>query len=399
MANKDVVREYVFDRELKYGANPHQKPSAVYSIQGTGKPFVVLNGTPGYINSLDALNAWQLVKEMKQATGLPAAASFKHTSPAGAAVAVPLTPKERQAYEVEGEFTPLAVAYLRARNADPMSSFGDFSAVSDEVDEQTANIIKPLVTDGIIAPSYTPKALEILKQKKNGAYIILQADPSYQAPELEFREVYGMVLSQKRNDAEINKQWLSEIITKNKELTEDAIRDLIVCSIAVKYTQSNSVGYALNGQVIGMGAGQQSRVDCAKLAGRKATTWWLQQHPKVLNLHFKKGTKRTDRINCKVGYIEGDMTPPEFEDFKTFMAEVPELLTDDERKDWMKTLHGVAMSSDAFFPFRDSIDQASRFGVSFIVQPCGSVADESVIAAANDYNMVMIKCPHRLFHH
>ena len=343
-------------------------------------PFTVLNGTPGYINLLDAANAWLLVKELREATGLAAASSFKHVSPAGAAVAVPLTEVECAAYEVTVEdaarLTPSALAYLRARNADPMCSFGDFAAVSDVVDEGTATILKREVSDGIIAPGYTPEALAILKSKKGGKFIVLEAKAHYVPEPVEYREVYGMAFSQRRNDVVITREHMTRnVVTRGGvgALSEDAIRDMIVASICVKYTQSNSVGFAKDGMMVGVGAGQQSRVDCVKLAGRKVSTWYLRQHPKVLGLQFKKGVKRQDRVNARVRYIEGDFTDEERARWEAQFEAVPEPLTEAEKDEFMKKATGVTISSDAFFPFRDSIDHASKVGVSYVAQPGGSV--------------------------
>jgi len=396
----NVVREYTFSKQLKYGCNPHQAPANIYSI-GNKMPFTILNGTPGYINLLDALNAWQLVKELKEALNLPAAASFKHVSPAGVGVALPLSQVEKEAYELgDKTLSPLALAYLRARNADPLCSFGDFAALSDPVDDETANILKTEVSDGIIAPAFSEKALEILKAKKQGGYIILQADPSYEAPEQEYREVYGVVFSQKRNSLKLNSTVLfKEFKTNKKEFPPEAIRDLVVASIAIKYTQSNSVAYAVNGQCVGIGAGQQSRVDCTKLAGRKVATWYLRQHPKVRALKFKKTVKKQERINARVAFIEGDLTLPEKKVWLELFEDEPAPLTAPEKEEWLKTLTGVSISSDAFFPFRDNIDQASKFGASYVVQPGGSVADQAIIDACNDYGMVMAFSGVRLFHH
>jgi len=350
---------------------------------------------------LDALNAWQLVKELKEALNLPAAASFKHVSPAGVGVALPLSQVEKEAYELgDKTLSPLALAYLRARNADPLCSFGDFAALSDPVDDETANILKTEVSDGIIAPAFSEKALEILKAKKQGGYIILQADPSYEAPEQEYREVYGVVFSQKRNSLKLNSTVLfKEFKTNKKEFPPEAIRDLVVASIAIKYTQSNSVAYAVNGQCVGIGAGQQSRVDCTKLAGRKVATWYLRQHPKVRALKFKKTVKKQERINARVAFIEGDLTLPEKKVWLELFEDEPAPLTAPEKEEWLKTLTGVSISSDAFFPFRDNIDQASKFGASYVVQPGGSVADQAIIDACNDYGMVMAFSGVRLFHH
>jgi len=363
-------------------------------------PFDVLNGTPGYINLLDAVNAWQLASELRFATGLPAAASFKHVSPAGAAVAVPLSATEAVVYDaVDKQLTPVALAYLRARNADPMCSFGDFAAVSDVVDEATALILKPEVSDGIIAPGFTPEALAILKTKKNGSFIILQAKPGYTAPSMEFREVYGMMMAQRRNDAVITNDSLSKIVTKQATLTDDAKRDLVIALIALKYTQSNSVAYARDGMAVGIGAGQQSRVDCVKLAGRKVSTWYLRQHPKVQGLKFKAEVKKQAKVNARVRYIEGDMTTTEYAEWVTQFEEVPAPLTETEKVEFLATLKGVSLASDAFFPFRDSLDFAAKYGVTYVAQPGGSVQDEVVTKAADEYNMVMAHGVPRLFHH
>lgn len=399
-----ISRVYKPEFPLKYGCNPHQKPASISSVLNSKLPFDVLNGVPGYINLLDAANAWQLVKELREATGLASAASFKHVSPAGAAVAVPLNDVECQAYEVKPEaakeLTPVALAYLRARNADPMCSFGDFAAVSDEVDEATAKILKKEVSDGIIAPSYTSEALEILKTKKGGKFIILQATKDYDPGAIEYREVYGMTFSQKRNDIVITKDHMKEVVTASKEVvTDEVVRDMIVASICIKYTQSNSVGFAKDGMMVGVGAGQQSRVDCVKLAGRKVSTWFLRQHPKVLGLAFKAGSKRQDRVNARVRYIEGDFTPEERIRWEAQFETVPEELTEEEKKEFMSTASGVTISSDAFFPFRDSIDHASKFGVSYVAQPGGSVQDKQVTSACEEYGMAMCLTGVRLFHH
>ncbi|CAB1119232.1 unnamed protein product [Ectocarpus sp. CCAP 1310/34] len=395
------VTSRVYHREmgLKYGCNPQQKAAGVYSLSGRDLPFTVLGGVPGYINLLDATNAWQLVKELKAATGLPAAASFKHVSPAGAAVAVPLSEEEIAAYEVGSvEMTPTAIAYIRARNADPMSSFGDFAAVSDVVDEATAKVLKREVADGIIAPGYEPAALEILKKKKGGKFIVLEAKPDYEAPAGEFREVYGVGFYQDRNSVAFGKDNLKDVRTKST-LPEEAQRDLVVASICAKYTQSNSVGYAKRGQMVGVGAGQQSRVDCVKLAARKVSVWWLRHHPKVQGLQFKDGTKRQDRVNARVRYIEGDITASERPAWESNFEAKPEALTAEEKDAFLAELSGVSLSSDAFFPFRDSIDHASKVGVSYVAQAGGSVADEQVIAACDEYGMSMAFTGIRLFHH
>jgi len=401
-----VTRVYKPEFALKYGCNPHQKPAGISSLLNTKLPFTVLNGTPGYINLLDAANAWLLVKELREATGLAAASSFKHVSPAGAAVAVPLTDVECRAYEVTpdaaAKLTPSALAYLRARNADPMCSFGDFAAVSDVVDEDTALILKKEVSDGIVAPGFTPEALAILKSKKGGKFIVLEAKADFVPDSVEYREVYGMTFSQKRNDIVITKEHMTQkVVTKGgvDALTEGAIRDMIVASICVKYTQSNSVGFAKDGMMVGVGAGQQSRVDCVKLAGRKVTTWYLRQHPKVLGLAFKQGSKRQDRVNARVRYIEGDFTDEERVRWEAQFETVPEPLSQDEKDEFMKKASGVTISSDAFFPFRDSIDHASKVGVSFVAQPGGSVQDPQVTSCCDDYGMVMSMTSVRLFHH
>jgi len=409
----DVVVPRIYQPEflLKYGCNPYQKPASILSMSGKPLPFDVLNGTPGYINLLDASNAWQLVVELKQATGLAAAASFKHVSPAGAAVAVPLTDLECQAYEVTPEtremLTPVSLAYLRARNADPMCSFGDFSAVSDIVDEQTAKYLKKEVSDGIVAPGYTPEALALLKSKKGGRFIILQATPDYEPPTMEYREVYGMTFQQKRNNVVITKEHMSTVVTDTSKdskcavVDEGAIRDMIVASICLKYTQSNSVGFSKNGMMVGVGAGQQSRVDCVKLAGRKVQTWFLRQHPKVLALPFREGTKRQDRVNGRVRYIEGDFTAPEKLRWNLLMKEneIPTPLTEEEKNTFLEKSTGIAISSDAFFPFRDSIDHASKLGVSYVAQPGGSVQDGNITEACNEYGIAMCFTGVRLFHH
>jgi phosphoribosylaminoimidazolecarboxamide formyltransferase / IMP cyclohydrolase len=393
-----VTRAYQPEFTLKYGCNPHQNPAQILSRLGQKLPFTVVNGMPGYINLLDAANAWQLVLELKQATGgLAAAASFKHVSPAGAAVAVPLDDTECLAYEVSRRdadaLTPVALAYLRARNADPMCSFGDFCAVSDVVDEDTAKILQKEVSDGIVAPGYTPEAMAILQKKKGGKYIILQATPDYDGGgDIEYREVYGMVFSQKRNDVVIGKQHLQNVVTAQGKdaLTDAATRDLILASICIKYTQSNSVGFAKNGMMVGVGAGQQSRVDCVKLAGRKVATWYLRQHDKVLGLQFQPGVKRQDRVNARVRYIEGDFTAEERVRWESQFATIPEPLTKHEKASFLATnLTGVALSSDAFFPFRDSIDHASKLGVTYVAQPGGSVQDDQVTEACNEYGMTM----------
>jgi len=389
------------ERPLKYGCNPHQIPAALCSVTGDGKlPFEVESGTPGYINLLDAVNAWQLALELAKATGLPAAASFKHVSPAGAAIGVPLTDEEKIVYEVKDkELTDVATAYVRARNADPMCSFGDFVAISHEVDVATANILKIEVSDGIIAPGFQPEALEILKAKKQGKFIVLKADPSFVPPAQEYRMVGGIGFVQKRNDELFDRSRLQKVVTKKQDLPDQAQLDLILASIAIKYTQSNSVGYAKDGMMIGVGAGQQSRVDCVKLAARKASTWRLRFHPKVMALPFKAGVKRQDRVNARVRYIEGDMQEAERLQWEKNFDEAPAPLDAEEKAKFLDGLEGVSVSSDAFFPFRDSIDACSRIGVSFVAQPGGSVADEEVIGACDAYGMAMAFTDLRLFHH
>lgn len=399
-----ITRTYKHEMGLKYGCNPHQKPASISSIDGSKLPFRVVNGLPGYINLLDAVNAYQLVRELKLSLHLPAAASFKHVSPAGAAIAIDLSDCIRDVYEVGNvTLTPLASAYLRARNADPLSSFGDFVALSDIVDEATASILKREVSDGIIAPGYEPAALDILRAKKGGKYIILQADPDFCPPDMEYREVAGVVFAQKRNNVLINQEHLINIQTPQhgdaRVLSEGEERDLVLAAITLKYTQSNSVGYAKDGQMIGVGAGQQSRVDCVKLAGRKVATWYLRQHPKVRNLEFNSGVKRQDRVNARVRYIEGDMAPAELEQFHTMFKNPPPALSETEKTTFMKSLSDVSLASDAFFPFRDSIDHAAKLGVKYIIQPGGSNRDDEVKAACEENGIVMAFSDVRLFHH
>jgi phosphoribosylaminoimidazolecarboxamide formyltransferase/IMP cyclohydrolase len=388
------------ERPLKYGCNPHQLPAGLCAVGGGKLPFEVLAGVPGYINLLDAVNAWQLVFELAKATGMPAATSFKHVSPAGAAIGTALSDDERLVFEVKDkEMTATAAAYVRARNADPMCSFGDFVAISHEVDMATAMILKIEVCDGIIAPGFNPEALEVLKAKKQGKFIVLKADPDFVPPEMEYRMCGGLGYMQKRNDAIFTESHLEKVVTKCKDITKEAKLDMILASIAIKYTQSNSVGYAKNGMMIGVGAGQQSRVDCVKLAGRKVATWKLRFHPKVMGLPFKEGVKRQDRVNARVRFIEGDMDKIEREQWEKNFASVPAELTSEEKDAFLKQLDGVAISSDAFFPFRDSIDHASRLGVKFVAQPGGSVADDEVIEACDAYGMAMAFTGLRLFHH
>ena len=386
--------------ELKYGCNPNQKPARVFVKEGD-IPFTVLNGKPGYINLLDAMNSWQLVQELKKATGLPAAASFKHVSPAGAAVAAPLPEILQKVYFVEGiELSPVATAYIRARGADRMSSYGDFVALSDECDAQTASFLAREVSDGIIAPSYSAEALEILKGKRKGTYLVLQMNPDFQPAELEQKEVFGITFEQKRNTVEINENCLTDIPTANKTFTEAAKRDLLIALITLKYTQSNSVCYAKDGQAIGIGAGQQSRVHCTRLAGNKADVWHLRQHPKVLALPFKDDVRRPDRDNAIDVYISEEWEDLlETDDWKRVFTEKPEPLSREEKKEYLKTITGVALGSDAFFPFGDNVERAKKSGVSFIAQSGGSIRDDNVIETADKYDIAMAFTHIRLFHH
>jgi len=384
---------------LRYGANPQQSPARVYMKQGE-LPITALNGSPGYINLLDALNSWQLVSELKQATGLPAAASFKHVSPSGAAVAVPLTDLLRKIYFVADlELSPLAEAYARARGVDRMSSFGDFIALSDTVDVSTAKLISREVSDGIIAPAYEPEALEILKKKKQGKYTVVQIDPAYVPQPLETRDVFGVTFEQGRNTRPVTPEDFKNIVTKNKDLPESAVRDMLIAWITLKYTQSNSVCYVLNGQTIGVGAGQQSRVHCVRLAGTKTDLWYLRQSPAVLNLPFKEGVKRPDRDNAIDQFLQPDVTEAEKANWANVFTEIPRQLTPTERRAWLDTLKGVTLGSDAFFPFRDSIDRAVLSGVQYVLEPGGSNRDEDVIAACDEYGMSMVFSGIRLFHH
>ncbi|XP_075385466.1 bifunctional purine biosynthesis protein ATIC [Tenrec ecaudatus] len=387
---------------LRYGMNPHQTPAQLYTLQPR-LPLTVVNGSPGFINLCDALNAWQLVKELKDALGLPAAASFKHVSPAGAAVGFPLSEDEAKVcmvYDLYPTLTPIATAYARARGADRMSSFGDFIALSDVCDVPTAKIISREVSDGIVAPGYEVEALKILSKKKNGNYCVLQMDPSYKPDENEVRTLFGLRLSQKRNNSTIDGSLFSNVVTKKKELPESALRDLIVATIAVKYTQSNSVCYAKNGQVIGIGAGQQSRIHCTRLAGDKANSWWLRHHPRVLSMKFKPGVKRAEISNAIDQYVTGTIGEEEdLRKWKALFEEVPEPLTEAEKKQWVDTLSEVSISSDAFFPFRDNVDRAKRSGVAYIAAPSGSAADQVVIEACNELGIILAHTNLRLFHH
>mmetsp|Transcript_13046 Transcript_13046/g.38866 ORF Transcript_13046/g.38866 Transcript_13046/m.38866 type:complete len:624 (+) Transcript_13046:177-2048(+) len=401
-----VARAAELARPLKYGNNPHQKPAALYRPLGAAEPFTVRNGAPGYINMLDAFNAFQLVRELRASLGLAAAASFKHVSPAGAGLGVPLTALEAKAYEVaEPEaLTPLATAYVRARQADPLCSFGDFAALSDVVDAATALVLKKEVSDGIIAPGFDDDALAILAAKKGGKFVCVEVDPAYEPPALEYREVFGVGFAQRRNAREITLEDVATDAVGGGPMPDAAKRDLVLASITAKYTQSNSICFAVGGQVVGVGAGQQSRVDCVKLAAKKVTTWWLRQSPAVLDLPFAAGLKRQQRVNARVKYIEGGLdaqSPQEKAAFDALFASgsAPAELTADERKDLMAKLDGVALASDAFFPFPDNIDVAAKFGVKFIAQAGGSVQDDGVIAAARGYGMMMAMTGMRLFHH
>ncbi len=387
--------------QLKYGCNPNQKPSRIFMEQGE-LPVTVLNGKPGYINFLDALNGWQLVSELKRATGLPAAASFKHVSPAGAAVGLPLDDTLRKIYFVKKDMalSPLACAYARARGADRMSSFGDWIALSDACDEATAKLIKPEVSDGIIAPGYSEEALAILCAKKKGGYNVVQIDPAYRPAPVERKQVFGVTFEQGRNEFKIDEALLEDIVTKNRDLPDSAKRDLIVSLIVLKYTQSNSVCYAKDGQAIGIGAGQQSRIHCTRLAGQKADNWLLRQHPQVLALPFVDKIARPDRDNTIDVYISDD--PEEVladGAWQRFFKEKPEVLTKEQKREWLSQQSGVALGSDAFFPFGDNIERAHRSGVSFVAQPGGSIRDDNVIEVCDKYNMVMCMTHMRLFHH
>ena len=388
--------------ELKYGCNPNQKPSRIYMEDGSDLPITVLNGKPGYINFLDAFNGWQLVKELKKATGLPAATSFKHVSPAGAAVGLPLSEVEAKIYWVDdlGELSPLASAYARARGADRMSSFGDFISLSDVCDESTAKIIKREVSDGVIAPGYTDEALAILKAKKNGNYNIIQIDEAYTPAEIERKQVFGITFEQGRNELHIDDELMSNVVTDNKELPESARIDLAIALITLKYTQSNSVCFVKGGQAIGIGAGQQSRIHCTRLAGSKADNWYLRQCPKVLNLPFKSDIRRADRDNTIDLYIGEDyMDVLADGEWEKYFTEKPAVFTREEKKEWLSGLSDVALGSDAFFPFGDNIERAHRSGVKYIAEPGGSVRDDNVIETCNKYGMAMCFTGIRLFHH
>lgn len=388
--------------ELKYGCNPNQKPSKIYMKNGKDLPIQVLNGRPGYINFLDAFNGWQLVSELKKATGLPAATSFKHVSPAGAAVGLPLDETLAKIYWVDdlGELSPLASAYARARGADRMSSFGDFISLSDVCDVDTAKLIKREVSDGVIAPGYETEALEILKEKKKGNYNVIQIDPDYVPDPIEHKEVFGITFEQGRNELKIDNDFFSNIVTENKELTDQAKIDLAISMITLKYTQSNSVCFVKDGQAIGIGAGQQSRIHCTRLAGQKADNWWLRQSPQVMNLPFVDHIRRADRDNAIDLYIGEDYMDVLSDDaWPNIFKEKPEVFTREAKREWLDKLTDVALGSDAFFPFGDNIERAHKSGVTYIAQPGGSVRDDHVIDTCNKYNMVMSFTGIRLFHH
>lgn len=387
--------------ELKYGCNPNQKPSKIFVNDGRELPVQVLNGRPGYINFMDAFNSWQLVKELKAATGLPAAASFKHVSPAGAAVAKPMSDTLKKIYFVDDlELSPIATAYARARGADRMSSYGDWAALSDVCDKETAKLLAREVSDGVIAPGYTEEALEILRTKRKGTYNVVQIDPDYVPQEIEHKDVFGITFEQGRNNLKIDTDMLKEIVTANKDIPDDAKMDLVISLITLKYTQSNSVCYAKDGQAIGIGAGQQSRVHCTRLAGNKADNWFLRQHEKVLNLPFKPGIRRADRDNTIDVYIS-----EEYDDvlrdgtWEMFFTEKPEVLTREEKAEWLAKASGVALGSDAFFPFGDNIERAHKSGVEYIAQPGGSIRDDNVIETCDKYGIAMAFTGIRLFHH
>ena len=387
------------ERTLRYGCNPHQSSARAYARNGK-LPFAVLNGAPGYINLLDALNAWQLVRELKDALDLPAAASFKHVSPAGAAVATPMSDALQRAYFVHDlDLSPLAMAYARARGADRLSSFGDWVALSDEVDESTARLLSREVSDGIIAPAYRAEALAILKKKKRGAYVILEMDETYAPTGAETRDVFGIALEQTRNTQPITPDMFAQIATQNKAIPPEAQRDMLVATIASKYTQSNSMCFALAGQVIGNGAGQQNRLACTEIAADKAETWYLRQHPDILDFKFGKGLKRPEKINAIEAYLRGEMTAQERGVWEACFDAVPPPLSADARRAWVGHLRDVALSSDAYIPFRDNIDRAARTGVKYVVETGGSMRDDEVIAACDEYGMVLAMTGVRLFHH
>lgn len=384
---------------LKYGCNPYQNPARIY-VENKVLPFEILNGKPGYINFMDAFNSWQLVKELKQALGLPAAASFKHVSPAGAAIGLPLSDVLKKSYFVEDiELSPVASAYARARGADRMSSYGDWVAISDIVDVPTATILSRSVSDGIIASGYTDEALKLLMKKKKGNYCIIKMDYDYEPEDIEKRDIYGITFEQKRNDVLLKHDMLNNIVTHNKNITDEARQDLLISMITLKYTQSNSVCFALHGQTIGVGAGQQSRVHCTRLAASKADIWYLRQHPAVLSLSFKEGVSTPSKDNIIEQYLRDDITLVEMREWSKMLNNIPDRLTKEEKTAWLSNLSEVCLGSDAFFPFRDNIDRAFQSGVKYIVQPGGSLRDDIVIEACNEYNIVMACSNIRLFHH
>ena len=386
--------------ELKYGCNPNQKPARIFMEEGE-LPIQVLNGKPGYINFLDALNSWQLVKELKEATGLPAAASFKHVSPAGAAVGTPLSDVEKKIYFAEGmELSPIACAYVRARGADRLCSYGDWAALSDVCDAATARYLALEVSDGVIAPGYTDEALEILKTKRKGGYNVVEMDPDYEPSPIERRTIYGITFEQGYNSLDISEELLRNIVTENKDLPLQARHDMLLALLTLKYTQSNSVCYVKDGQTLGVGAGQQSRIHCTRLAGDKADIWWLRHHPKVLGLQFVDGIRRPNRDNAIDLYISQEHDDVLADGmWQTIFTEKPEVLTQEEKRDWIAKQSGVTVGSDAFFPFGDNVERARKSGAQYIVQPGGSIRDDQVIATANKYNMVMAFTGVRLFHH
>lgn len=384
---------------LRYGFNPHQKPARIYAKKGN-LPFRVLNGAPGYINMLDALNSWQLVRELKQVLKMPAAASFKHVSPAGAAVGLPLNDTLKKAYFVDDmEVSPLMAAYARARGADRVSSYGDFAALSDTVDVPTAKLISREVSDGVIAPGYEKAALDILKAKKGGKYLVMEIDTVYEPDETETREVFGVQLEQKRNNLLVTQDLFKNIVTKKKGFPADAVRDLVVATATIKYTQSNTIGFAADGQAIGIGAGQQSRIHCTRLAAEKADRWFLRQHPTILDLKWRQGVGRAERNNAVDLFLQERLNAFEQKNIEAAMEKVPEQLTYSQKRDWLRKLKGVSLSSDGMVPFRDTIDRANESGVAYVVQPGGSIRDEEVIKACDDYGMVMAFSGVRLFHH
>ena len=400
MVNKEGGFRMSPEIELRYGMNPHQQPARVYMADGSALPIEVINGSPGYINVLDALNSWQLVRDLKQALQLPAAASFKHVSPAGAAVGRPLPQELRRAYFTgDLELSPLAAAYARARGADRVSSFGDWAALSDVVDLPTAELIRREVSDGVIAPGYEPQALELLRKKKKGGYRILQVDPAYEPPAMEEREVFGVTLAQQHNTYIPYPDDLTDIVTRNDDLTDAARQDMIVALLALKYTQSNSVCFAFDGQVIGMGAGQQSRIHCTRLAAAKADDWFLRQNPRVLDLPFREGLGRTARDNAIDQYLQEQLPAPEEALWRESFTAVPERMSARVKRQWLSEQGGVTLGSDAFFPFRDSVDRAAQSGTRYVVQPGGSMRDADVVAACDEYGMVMVMNGTRLFHH